>query len=343
MKEHLYLLTDAHSPTSNNYLVLHSKSMRLRIDLAYDGSSFNGWARQPALRTVQGEIESALELILCGKRQNQTISQDSNSAENPDLTHAHTPHLTVAGRTDAGVNASHQVCHLDVTEEQLARCQGHMQLTPIEALQTRLQRMMPADIAIHRVSVAPEGFDARFSALERTYVYRICDDPAQWDPRQMTYVWQTDHRLNEDSMNQAAALTLGLHDFGSFAIANPGGTTIRDVKTAYWSRVPTRPLIPNPHDETYHTPAIESGLLCFTIVADAFARNMVRSLANACVQVGLGKRSVDWFKHKMEVPLREGSTGPIAACGLTLEHIAYPADDALAARAERIRAKRTLD
>ena len=83
-------------------------------------------------------------------------------------------------------------------------------------------------------------------------------------------------------------------------------------------------------------------LLCFTIVADAFARNMVRSLVNGCVQVGLDKRDLDWFKGKMAVPKREGSTGPIAPQGLTLEHVAYPADDQLAARAQAIRAKRTL-
>ncbi len=153
---------------------------------------------------------------------------------------------------------------------------------------------------------------------------------------------RTDRELDIAQMNAAAALTLGLHDFGSFAIANPGGTTIREVKTAYWQRVPTRPLLGPGMGERYHTPAVESGLLCFTIVADAFARNMVRSLVGACVQVGMGKRDVDWFAGKMRVPLREGSTGPIAPQGLTLEHIAYPADDELAARAERIRAKRTL-
>lgn len=94
--------------------------------------------------------------------------------------------------------------------------------------------------------------------------------------------------------------------------------------------------------ERYRTPAAESDLLCFTIVADAFARNMVRSLVGGCIQVGMGKRSTDWFREKMAVPLREGSTGPIAPQGLTLEHVAYPADDELAERAERIRAKRTL-
>ena len=303
-------------------------SVRLRIDLAYDGGGFYGWAKQPAMRTVQGEIETALHRIL-------HVRDDD-----PD----EPLRLTVAGRTDTGVHASHQVCHVDMDETTLARCVGHMDVPPVVALTRRLQRILPADIAVHGVSVAPDGFDARFSALERTYVYRVADRGAIVDPRIRGFVLRIDDMLDEDAMNAAAAMTIGLHDFGSFATPNPGGTTIREVKTAYWRRVPSRPLIGDDMTmgERYRTPAAESGLLCFTIVADAFARNMVRSLVNGCVQVGLGKRSLDWFAGKMATPLREGSTGPIAPQGLTLEHIAYPQDDQLAARAEAIRAKRTL-
>ena len=252
--------------------------------------------------------------------------------------------LTVAGRTDTGVHASHQVCHLDVSETILARCVGHMDVPPVVALTRRLQRMLPNDITIHGINEAPQGFDARFSALERTYVYRIADRSSEIDPRMRGFVLHVDDDLDLETMNQAAAMTIGLHDFGSFATPNPGGTTIREVKTAYWRRIPQRPLIDGEMTmgERYRTPSMESGLACFTIVADAFARNMVRSLVNGCVQVGIGKRSLDWFADKMATPLREGSTGPIAPQGLTLEHIEYPDDDQLAIRAETIRAKRTL-
>lgn len=252
--------------------------------------------------------------------------------------------LTVAGRTDTGVHASHQVCHLDVSETILARCVGHMDVPPVVALTRRLQRMLPNDITIHGINEAPQGFDARFSALERTYVYRIADRSSEIDPRMRGFVLHADDDLDLETMNQAAAMTIGLHDFGSFATPNPGGTTIREVKTAYWRRIPQRPLIDGEMTmgERYRTPSMESGLACFTIVADAFARNMVRSLVNGCVQVGIGKRSLDWFADKMATPLREGSTGPIAPQGLTLEHIEYPDDDQLAIRAETIRAKRTL-
>lgn len=305
--------------------------VRLRLDLAYDGGAFYGWARQPTLRTVQGELEQALHTIL------------RVPADDPD----EPLRLTVAGRTDTGVHALHQVCHLDVGESTLDRCVGHMGVPAPEALFRRLSRMVPDDIAIHAVSVAPEGFDARFSALERTYVYRICDDARPVDPRMRGFVLALDDRLDLDAMNAAAAMTIGLHDFGSFATPNPGGTTIREVKQAYWSRIPVSPLVPGASGGAgtaggYTVPAAESGLVCFTIVADAFARNMVRSLVNACVKVGQGRKDLNWFAEKMATPLREGSTGPIAPQGLTLEHVAYPAADQLAARAEAIRAKRTL-
>ncbi|WP_170284999.1 tRNA pseudouridine synthase A [Bifidobacterium avesanii] len=373
--------------------------MRLRIDLAYDGGGFYGWAKQPTLRTVQGEIEGALAKILRAP------------ADGPQ------PRLVVAGRTDTGVHAAHQVCHLDVEESALDACVGYMDVPAETALQRRIDRMLPDDIVIHRVSRAPEGFDARFSALERTYVYRVCDadDPATapMDPRLRGFVLRVDGGpLDVDAMNEALAATIGLHDFGSFATPNPGGTTIREVKYARWDRVPVRPLVPSAWNQNqnrerttgedrsdgirlsapglvvptsepvgqhaegsmdasgltasvsaepvgqpasrlvagadvapspaYVTPTAESGLLALTIVADAFARNMVRSLVGASIKVGLGKRSVDWFRGKVAVPKREGETGPIAPQGLTLEHVAYPPDDQLAARAEAIRAKRTL-
>lgn len=344
--------------------------MRLRIDLAYDGGGFYGWAKQPTLRTVQGEIEAALHKILrvpmaepaapssaivsVAASASATASV-STSATASTIAAASTStavsvsapeplRLVVAGRTDTGVHASHQVCHVDVSPDILARAVGHMDVPPTVALTRRMQRILPSDIAIRAIVPAPDGFDARFSALERTYVYRIADRACEVDPRMRGFVLHIDDDLDIDAMNKAAAMTIGLHDFGSFATPNPGGTTIRDVKTAYWRRVPTRPLIDGDMTmgERYRTPSAESGLLCFTIVADAFARNMVRSLVNGCVQVGIGKRSLDWFAGKMDIPLREGSTGPIAPQGLTLEHIAYPPDDQLASRAEAIRAKRTL-
>ncbi|WP_455676453.1 tRNA pseudouridine(38-40) synthase TruA [Pseudoscardovia suis] len=338
-------------------------AMRLRIDLAYDGTDFHGWAKQPHLRTVQGDVEAAIAKILhIRKPQLQSMlapeePERGTAAGSDSVIHASAqadtqadeqasaqkwPQLVVAGRTDTGVHALHQVCHLDIDADVLARGVGHMDCAPTEALLRRLSHVLPADIAIHDVTQAPDGFDARFSALERVYVYRICDNMRYVDPRLRNFVVAIDDRLDLDSMNAAAAHAVGLHDFGSFATPNPGGTTIREVKSAVWSRVPSQACVAPDSDCAHDVPAAESGLVAFTIVADAFAHNMVRSLVQGCLQVGRGRKSVEWFADKIAHPVREGSTGPAPAKGLTLERVIYPDDSCLAERAQAIRAKRTL-
>ena len=369
-------------------------AMRLRIDLAYDGTDFHGWAKQPHLRTVQGDVEAAIAKVLhirkpqlqsmqsLGNPDHDTavvmnsadqavvrddrvisnqagIEPQADDAVQTGMGHQtgaqisvqdnaapasaqKWPQLVVAGRTDTGVHALHQVCHLDIDADVLARGVGHMDCAPTEALLRRLSHVLPADIAIHDVTQAPDGFDARFSALERVYVYRICDNMRYVDPRLRNFVVAIDDRLDLDAMNAAAAHAVGLHDFGSFATPNPGGTTIREVKSAVWSRVPSQACVAPDGDRAHDVPAAESGLVAFTIVADAFAHNMVRSLVQGCLQVGRGRKSVEWFADKIAHPVREGSTGPAPAKGLTLERVIYPDDSCLAERAQAIRAKRTL-
>ena len=310
--------------------------VRLRMDLAYDGGGFHGWARQPGLRTVQGCIEHALSLITGARKSDGEVSHSQVVWE---------PRLVVAGRTDTGVHASHQVAHLDIPEAVLEACRGHMGVDGVLALERRLRHLLPTDIVLLGLRTAPMGFDARFSALERTYLYRVSQGGRPGDPRMRGYVLDLEGSLDLEAMNEAAGECIGLHDFGSFARPNPGGTTIRKVKAAHWDLVPTVNLFgvdPEQSAVGYLPPFMESGLTVFRIVADAFAHNMVRSLVAACIQVGQGRRSVQWFADKVAHPLREGSTGPIDARGLTLEHVAYPPDDKLAERAQAIRARRTL-
>ena len=310
--------------------------VRLRMDLAYDGGGFHGWARQPGLRTVQGCIEHALSLIT-GVRSSQ-----GGVPYNHDVWE---PRLVVAGRTDTGVHASHQVAHLDIPDGVLESCRGHMEADGVVALERRLRHLLPADIVLLGLRLAPRGFDARFSAMERTYLYRVSQGGQPGDPRMRGYVLDLEGSLDLQAMNEAARACIGLHDFGSFARPNPGGTTIRKVLAAHWDLVPTVNLFgadPDRNAVGYLPAFMESGLAVFRIVADAFAHNMVRSLVAACIQVGLGRRSVPWFVDKVARPLREGSTGPIDARGLTLEHVAYPPDGQLAERAQAIRARRTL-
>ena len=188
--------------------------MRLRIDLAYDGTEFNGWATQPGLRTVQGSLEEALATVL----------------RQP------TVRVTCAGRTDTGVHARGQVAHLDVTPEDLVASAGRSQNPPAEALARRLNGILPADVRVRRVVAAPQGFDARFSASWRRYAYRIADSAAVVDPLVRNHVLAWPRELDLDRMNEAAGLLLGEHDFAAFCRRREGATTIRTLLHLAWSR-----------------------------------------------------------------------------------------------------------
>jgi tRNA pseudouridine38-40 synthase len=179
--------------------------LRLRLDLAYDGSEFHGWAAQPGVRSVQAAVEHALHVVL--------------RTDQP-------PALTVAGRTDAGVHAKGQVAHVDVTELAWAAV--------AQDAFRRLNRLLPDDVRLHAIEPASAGFDARFSALWRRYSYRVCGSQALADPlRRRDTLW---HRaeLDLDKMNKAAAGCLGEHDFAAFCRRRPGASTIRELLRLDW-------------------------------------------------------------------------------------------------------------
>jgi tRNA pseudouridine38-40 synthase len=188
--------------------------VRLRIDLAYDGAAFHGWARQDGLRTVQGALEEALDTVL----------RTSGCA------------LTVAGRTDAGVHARGQVAHLDVDPDALAASGDRRDGPRDAALLRRLNGVLDPDVRILRVGEAPAGFDARFSAVWRRYCYRIADSAEAVDPLVRGHVLAWPRPLDLDRMNDAAALLLGEHDFASFCRKREGATTIRSLLDLFWAR-----------------------------------------------------------------------------------------------------------
>ncbi|MGA6128293.1 MULTISPECIES: tRNA pseudouridine(38-40) synthase TruA [unclassified Microbacterium] len=275
--------------------------MRLRIDLAYDGTDFRGWARQPGLRTVQGTLEAAIARILGGD-----------------------PRLVVAGRTDAGVHASAQVAHLDLTDGQERRLLSGRRPEP-EALAARINGVLGPypDVAVHRVSVAPEGFDARFSAVWRRYAYRVADRATGYDPLERgRTTWVAAH-LDVASMDAAARSLRGLHDFAAYCKPREEATTIRTLLEYGWRRE-------------------ESGVLVASVKADAFCHSMVRALVGACVAVGEGRIGVDRVAEIRDELVRTNEVKVLAARGLTLTEVGYPADDLLAARAEQTRARREL-
>ncbi|MEV6151373.1 tRNA pseudouridine(38-40) synthase TruA [Nonomuraea sp. NPDC052129] len=307
--------------------------VRLRLDLGYDGTDFSGWARQPGLRTVQGEIEQALGRI---------------------LRLAEPPALTVAGRTDAGVHARGQAAHVDLPVEAFSaldrnhrRSAEHepaavsaagfsavgsmgggavLPLDVDERLATLLRRLagvLESDVRVHRVSVASEGFDARFSALSRRYAYRVSDAAGGVDPlRRREVVWHN-RPLDLDALNAAATHLLGEHDFAAFCKKREGATTIRRLQRLDWVREGDRVLVA-------------------TVVADAFCHSMVRSLVGSLLSAADGRRPVEWPGQVLGRAVRDSGVHVAPAHGLCLEEVTYPPDAELAARALATRRVRTL-
>lgn len=193
---------------------------RFRLDLAYDGTDFSGWARQPGRRTVQGELETALSRLL---------RRDVG--------------LTVAGRTDAGVHADGQVAHADLPlRVDLGRATVDLAADP-GVLAYRLARMLPDDVVVYSVRPVPAEFDARFSALRRHYVYRVTDAPWGPDPlrRRDTLGWP--RPLEVDALNAASAQLVGYHDFVAFCRRREGATTLRTLLRFDWRRIGEHELL----------------------------------------------------------------------------------------------------
>ncbi|MDR0945341.1 MAG: tRNA pseudouridine(38-40) synthase TruA [Bifidobacteriaceae bacterium] len=302
-------------------------STRLRLDLAYDGRDFHGWADQPGLRTVQGVLEAALVRVL------RLTPQQART--------------TVAGRTDAGVHARGQVAHLDLPDQTVQALRRPPRgaarpgtLEPPGPPETaggaaddggwaglvtyRLNRVLPDDVVVLGARAVPEGFDARFSALWRRYCYRMADTEAVRDPLTRGHVAWVRGRLDTDRMAAAAPVLLGEHDFAALAKPREGATTIRTLQDLTVSR-----------DEA-------TGTVELWVQADAFCHSMVRFIAGALTAIGGGRHDADWLAALLVSGVRRGEPAVMPAHGLTLERVAYPPDAALAAQAARARTRRSL-
>ncbi len=263
----------------------------MRLGVAYDGADFSGWATQPGRRTVQGELELALARVL---------RLDASAVA-----------LTCAGRTDAGVHARGQVCHVDLPSG----------ADPAK-LRRRLASALPADVRVHSVAVAPEGFDARFSAVWRRYVYRVTDDRAGADPLERRHVLAWRRPLDRRLMAQAAVRLLGEHDFAAYCRRREGATTIRRLLRL---------------DVEGRAAQTET-----TVVADAFCHGMVRALMGALLAVGEGRLPAEDPVRILTAGVRDPRVPVVPAHGLTLEEVGYPDDALLAVRAREARTMRTL-
>jgi len=280
--------------------------VRIRLDIAYDGTHFRGWAKQPGLRTVQGVLETALARIVGSDVQ-----------------------FVVAGRTDAGVHASDQVAHVDLDEAQWSRVtarHGQAASDPAGSLARRIRGVLGQypDVTVTRTSLAPEGFDARFSAVWRRYRYRLADTTVGYDPMRRNDTTTIRAALDVDAMDAAARTLIGLHDFAAYCKPREEATTIRTLLDYRWARD-------------------AEGVLVADVKADAFCHSMVRALVGACAAVGEGKLSVDDVVRLRDELTRTSAFKVLPARGLTLTEVGYPADELLAARAEQTRARRDRD
>ncbi|MHC2997848.1 tRNA pseudouridine synthase A [Microbacterium sp. HJ5] len=280
--------------------------MRIRLDIAYDGTHFRGWARQPGLRTVQETLEGALGRVLGGA-----------------------PRLVVAGRTDAGVHATGQVAHVDLDDLQRERLlarrprAGAAEHDPVAALAARLTGVVGAysDVVVTRTAPAAAGFDARFSAVWRRYEYRIADAVSGYDPLERHRTTTVRTALDAGAMDAAARALIGLHDFAAYCKPREEATTIRTLLEFDWRRD-------------------RDGVLLANVKADAFCHSMVRALVGGCVAVGEGRLDAEDVVDIRDGRERVPEVKVLAARGLTLTAVGYPSDELLAQRAEQTRARR---
>ena len=278
-----------------------SNKVRLRLDIAYDGTEFAGWAAQAGQRTVAGVLDEALTTVFRAPVR-----------------------LRAAGRTDAGVHASGQVAHADLPVVALPNAEsrsprpGEPEFLP---LLRRLGRFLPADVRVLGIARAPSGFDARFSALRRHYRYRLSTAPYGVEPQQARYVTAWPRPLDLEAMTVASRDLLGLHDFAAFCRHRDNATTIRDLQRFEWSR--------------------EGDVITAHVTADAFCWSMVRSLVGALLAVGEHRRPASWCRELLSATGRSSDFAAAPAHGLTLIGVDYPPDDQLAARNSVTRDLRT--
>ncbi|HEX4557985.1 MAG TPA: tRNA pseudouridine(38-40) synthase TruA [Mycobacterium sp.] len=277
--------------------------VRLRLDIAYDGTEFAGWALQAGQRTVAGSLDDALSTVF------RTPVQ-----------------CRAAGRTDAGVHATGQVAHVDVPIDALSNAYprtmraGDSEFLP---LVRRLARFLPTDVRVLDINRAAAGFDARFSALRRHYVYRLSTAAYGVEPQEARYVTAWPRPLDVDAMSAASRALVGLHDFAAFCRQREGATTIRDLQRLDWLR--------------------DGDRITAYVSADAFCWSMVRSLVGALLAVGEHRRETGWCAALLTSTQRSSDFAAAPPHGLTLVGVDYPPDDKLEARTRVTRDLRVVD
>lgn len=256
-------------------LPINLSEMNFKLTLQYDGTDFHGWQMQPALRTVQGELTAALSLI------------DGRDV----VVHG-------SGRTDAGVHAEGQVASVVLQKE----------ITPAK-LRAAINGNVGKDLRAIEVSTAPEDFHARYSAVEKTYRYRVVTGPVI-SPFWVRYALQEARALDLARMRESAQLFLGTHDWTAFSsVQTDAENKTRTVKTLTIDELPD--------DRT------RSRIIEITISADGFLRYMVRSIVGTLLAVGRGEMDAALVKLTVDEGDRSVVAATAPACGLTLVSVCY--------------------
>ncbi|MFN8664850.1 MAG: tRNA pseudouridine(38-40) synthase TruA [Thermomicrobiales bacterium] len=265
---------------------------RFRLTLSYDGTAFAGSQIQPGQRTVQGELESAL----------RRLGGDGAST-------------TFAGRTDRGVHAFGQVAAVNFPEWR----------APASDLERALAARLPGDVGARQVVECDLAFNPRFDAVWREYRYWVV--PGVVSPFLGRYAWLLRDGSDVASMNQAARILLGTHDFASFAGGGEGvpwserstrrrGTTRTMLRCA----VRTVELSPGPGRDA------GAAALEFRLAADGFLPRMVRNITGALVEVGQGRQEPAWIGEILAAKDRRRGSEVAPAHGLTLWRVGFPGD-----------------
>jgi len=246
-----------------------------KLLLQYDGTDFHGWQIQDERRTVQGELTHALSLI-----EGRSVNVHGS------------------GRTDAGVHAEGQVASVDIQRE----------ITTAK-LRAAVNGNIGRDVRVLAVDVVAADFHARYSALEKTYVYRIVNGPVI-SPFWWRYAHHDARRLDLESMKEAGELFCGEHDWTAFSAAQS------DVEDRV--RTVTRVEILERADERSRGSLIE-----IRVSASGFLRYMVRAMAGTLMAVGRGELDRDAISEALQTGIRPTAAVTAPACGLTLMSVRY--------------------
>jgi tRNA pseudouridine38-40 synthase len=265
-------------------------TQRWRLDLAYDGQAFSGFAYQPQHETVVGVLRATLA---------STLRLE------------HEPIIIGAGRTDAGVHAFNQVVHVDLPVVAKVRS------LEAERLRNSLNKQLRGRVQVLKAQPVSNDFHARFSATWREYRYLVLATSEPGLDSTNTWAWSVQGPLDLRAMNRAAKMTLGTHDFRAFcrrpANARASDPLLRRVIVAHWDRLDDE-WVMSPR----HAPAIR-----LTIRAQSFCHNMVRCLVSTMVAIGQGSLPESTIDERLLSLNRHQLPQPAPAAGLALIAVGY--------------------